>query len=681
MRGRLILAIVALVTLALILAACSGSKRQGATPDDLTPGGNTTAEQRKSFAGKEPAPEIPGGLAWFNVSTPPTVKSLRGKVILLDFWTLGCINCQHIIPDLKRLEEEFGLALVVVGVHSGKYATEHDDDSIREAIRKYGLEHPVVNDPDFAVWQTFGANAWPTLVLIDPAGNLVGGHAGEGVYPLFQPILASLIAEFDAKGLVDRKPLAVSSSATTSATVLSYPAKALPDTANDRLYIADAGHNRIVVTSLGGRVERVIGTGKEGFADGDAKEAAFRAPQGLALSSDARTLYVADTRNHAVRAVDTRTWVVRTLAGTGKQLQQLPRTANAPARETALASPWDLLSVGDSLFITMAGVHQIWRLDLSTNTVSIFAGTSREGIEDGARRTMATLAQPSGLATDGADLFWVDPESSSVRRVPITGDGDVKTIVGKGLFDYGDVDGPPSQAKLQHPQGIALLNGKLYVGDTYNHKLRSVDLKTREVATRAGDGERGWLDGNNATSRFNEPAGVSVANGLLYVADQNNHLIRIVDAVTGRVSTLQLSNVAVAAPGGGRRTTRIDLPAQQVAPGGGTVRIRLTTPVGHKLNSQAPSRLELVSANPSVLEPGERTVSWSTDEPEITVTIPANYAVGSTTLTATGAVYYCRAGEEALCFIQQVEFVLPVTVVAGAQSGQASVVYELPASG
>ena len=680
MRGRLILAMVALVTLALILAACSGSKRQGATLDDLTPGGNTTAEQRKSFAGKEPAPEIPGGLAWFNVSTPPTVKSLRGKVILLDFWTLGCINCQHIIPDLKRLESEFGPALVVVGVHSGKYATEHDDESIREAIRKYGLEHPVVNDPDFAVWKTFGANAWPTLVVIDPAGNLVGGHAGEGVYPLFQPILASLVAEFDAKGLLDRKPLAVSSTATTSATVLSYPSKALPDVANDRLFIADAGHNRILVTSLGGRLERVIGTGKEGFADGGAEEAAFRAPQGLALSPDGMTLYVADTRNHAVRAIDTAAWTVRTLAGTGHQLQQLPRTANAPARETALASPWDLLSVGDSLFITMAGVHQIWRLDLPNNTVSIFAGTSREGLDDGSRRTMATLAQPSGLATDGESLFWVDPESSSVRRVPIAGDGDVKTLVGKGLFDYGDVDGPPAQAKLQHPQGIAFLNGKLYVGDTYNHKVRLIDLKTREVSTRAGDGERGWLDGNDAMSRFNEPAGVTVANGSLYVADQNNHLIRIVDIATGRVSTLQLSNVALAAIGGGGRVTRIDLPAQQVAPGGGTLRIRLTTPSGHKLNSQAPSRLTLVSANPAVVEPGESAVSWSTDAPDVTVTIPANYGAGSTTLTATGAVYYCRVGEEALCFIQQMEFVLPVLVVSGASSAQATIAYELPAS-
>ncbi len=665
-------AAVCLVAMMLASACTGGGGSKSASGGE---GGSPTSPTR-SWAGKEPAPDFPGGLDWFNVQSPPTLRTLRGKVVLLDFWTLGCINCQHIIPDLKRLEAEFGDALVVIGVHSGKYATEHDDESIRQAIDRFGLEHPVVNDPDFAAWDAYGANAWPTLVLIDPAGKLVGGHSGEGVYSLFQPILASLIAEFDLQGAVDRTPFPLALSAQTASTVLSYPSKALPDVSRDRLFIADAGNNRILVSSLDGRLDQAIGTGKEGFADGAAGEATFRQPQGLALSPDGRTLYVADTRNHAIRAIDTTTWRVTTIAGTGQQLTRLP-AANAPAKSTPLASPWDVLVTGDALFISMAGVHQIWRMDLASGQVAAFAGTSREGIADGDRLRFATLAQPSGLTTDGDNLYWVDPESSAVRRVALSGNGEVKTLVGTGLFDYGDEDGQGLEAKLQHPQGIALAGGRLIIADTYNHKLRAINLLTREVTTVAGSSERGWSDGRGEAALLDEPVGVSGSGNRVFVADQNNHLIRVLDLSSGELSTLRLSNVSVAASAQGR-VTRVELPVQRVAPGEGTLRLVFKTPAGHALNSQAPSRLDLTAANPAVIEPGERAIAWSSDEPSIEVSIPARFGPGSSTLTATGAVYYCRKDEQALCYIQQVEFVLPVAVVPGAPAGEARLEYTLP---
>ncbi|MCK9519831.1 MAG: redoxin domain-containing protein, partial [Dehalococcoidia bacterium] len=317
-----IAACVGTIALMVLAVACDGGGQPGSTSNG--DGQAAAPEPTKSWAGSEPAPDFPDGLTWFNVRQPLALADLRGKAVLLDFWTQGCINCQHIIPDLKQLETEFGDALAVIGVHSGKYATEHEDDSVREAIGKYGLEHPVVNDPDFAVWNAYGVNAWPTLVLIDPAGNLVGIHAGEGVYPLFRPILSALIAEFEAKGSIDRTPLPFDAAATSASAVLSYPADIAVDATGGKLYIADSGHNRILVSDLEGRLERAIGTGAEGFADGTAHEAAFRQPQGVALSPDGRTLFVADTRNHAVRAVDTETGNVRTIAGTGKQLDRLP---------------------------------------------------------------------------------------------------------------------------------------------------------------------------------------------------------------------------------------------------------------------------------------------------------------------------------------------------------------------
>ena len=662
------------VVVAASLAGCFGGSKSSQAPG----GSSEVADEspRKSWAGKEPAPAIPTGVTWFNVQRPLTLEELKGRMVLLDFWTLGCINCQHIIPDLKRLEAEFGDSLVVIGVHSGKYATEHEDDSIREAIRRYGLEHPVVNDPDFAVWRTFGANAWPTLVLIDPAGNLVGGHAGEGVYALFQPILKSLSDEFSASGVLKPAPLPLALDSAPATAVLSYPAKALADERSGRLYVADAGNNRVVVSTLEGELLKAVGTGKEGFADGAAAEAAFRQPQGLGLSEDGKTLYVADTRNHAVRAVDTGTFEVTTIAGTGQQLQRLPQEG-AKARETALASPWDVVEVDRTLFISMAGIHQLWALDLQTGTIGPFAGTSREGINDGDRRTMATLAQPSGITTDGELLYWVDPESSSLRQVRVQGEDDVITLVGTGLFDYGEADGAGSRARFQHPQGVIYDDRALYIADTYNHRLRVYDITSRQVGTAAG-GERGWADGVAGSAMFDEPGGLSVAHGKLYIADTNNHVIRVFDPPSGQVSTLSFTNVAAVATGVPGRVTKAELPAVTVAPGASNLRLTFTTPASFHLNGSAPSKAELTSANPAVVNLGERTLSWNTDDPSITLPIPVMLGEGQTTVTVSASVYYCRTGAEALCFIGQFEVSIPVTVAAGSTNGEIAATYELP---
>ena len=635
---------------------------------------------KKSWAGRDPAPAIPGGVTWFNVERPLTLDELKGKAVLLDFWTLGCINCQHIIPDLQHLESEFGDALVVIGVHSGKYSTEHDDASIRDAIKRYGLDHPVLNDPGFVVWKTFGANAWPTLVLIDPAGKLVGGHAGEGVYPLFQPIIASLVQEFDAKGQVSRTPIPLAlEAATTTSTVLSYPGKVLADEKGQRLFIADSGHNRILVADLNGRLLQAIGSSKEGFADGGPAEATFRQPQGLALSTDGSTLFVADTRNHAVRAVTLATGEVTTIAGTGKQLDRMP-ASGAKATETALASPWDLVQVDKTLFITMAGVHQVWALDPAKGTIAVFAGTSREGIDDGQRLRHATLAQPSGIVSDGKTLYWVDPESSSVRSAPVNGDGDVETIVGTGLFDYGDKDGRGKSAKLQHAQGIAIAGATLFVGDTYNHKIRTVDTVSHNVGTAAGDGQRGWTDGPGAGAKFDAPGGLGFANGRVYVADTNNHLIRVLDQATDTVSTLTLSNLAVAAAPSAGRVIQEQLPPQEVSAGATSLRVTFTAPTGYHFNSQAPSRLALSSSNPAVVELGEQTLTWSSDESEVTLPVPVVLHEGAGTVTGTASVYYCRSGAEALCFIQQIELSAPITVSKSATAGEIRFAYTLPPS-
>lgn len=636
------------------------------------------AEQtgRKSWAGTEPAPPFPQSLTWFNVQRPLTLDDLRGRIVLLDFWTAGCINCQHIVPDLQRLEAEFGDHLLVIGVHSGKYAEEHEDDTIRQAIRRLRITHPVINDADFRTWTAYGARAWPTLVLIDPAGNLVGYHEGEGVYPLLQPIIAALLTEFSPRGLLRQDPLPIAPESPPVTATLSYPSALAASTVADRLYIADAGNHRIIETTLAGRVLRSFGSGKPGFADGSPTEATFRDPQGLALSHDNATLYVADTRNHAIRAIDLATGQVRTIAGTGRQLTRLP-AAPEPARNVDLASPWGLVEANGRLYITMAGVHQLWQMDLTAGTIEVFAGTSREGIDDGPRRTLATLAQPSGITTDGVRLYWVDPESSSVRTVPLGGESDVVTLVGTGLFEYGDRDGIGRQGQLQHPQGITLAEHHLYIADTYNHRIRILDPDTRQLGTAAGS-ERGWTDGRAGQARFAEPAGLAYAGGILYIADTANHLIRTLDPATGIVATLALTNIQILTPPAAGTLETRDLPAQTVAPGATNLRVRITTPQGYRLNALAPSTLEFQTDNPAVIEPGEHRLQWQTDDTAVEFPVPVILQPGQATLSAALTAYYCRKNQEALCFIARIEYRLPVTVTPDAPASQIHLQLPLP---
>lgn len=331
LRGSALAWLSVLAGSALLAVACLG----GGDDAGLT---NASGDAAGPSADRAEAPELPDGQTWFNVSEPLTLAGLRGKIVLLDFWTSGCINCQQIIPDEVRLEEEFADELVIIGVHSGKYDREQEDQSVRQSILRYGLEHPVVNDPDFVIWSIYRINAWPTLILIDPEGNVVGGRSGEGVYAAFQPAIADLVEEF--AGRIDRSPIAVDLEATgVSSTFLSYPSTVLADEAGDRLFIADAGHNRVLIAGLDGELRDVIGSGRAGLADGFFEEATLRQPQGLALSPDGETLYIADTRNHAIRAADLTAGSVTTLAGTGVRAFAAPQPG-VPATETDLASPF-----------------------------------------------------------------------------------------------------------------------------------------------------------------------------------------------------------------------------------------------------------------------------------------------------------------------------------------------------
>ena len=340
------------------------------------------ADPGEPLRGRFDAPAFPGDLDWLNTGGRRlTFEDLEGKVVLLDFWTYGCINCIHIIPDLKRLEEKWGDALVVIGVHSAKFEHEGRTENIRRLVLRYEREHPVVNDKDFEVWRAYGARAWPTLVLIDPAGDIVGAVSGEGHYDLLDGLIARLVNTFEAEGALERTPLDLPVEQEAVAdTPLLYPGKVLADPGRDRLFIADTNHHRVVVTDLEGRVTAVIGGPGKGLRDGGYREARFFMPQGLALA-DENTLYVADTENHVIRRVDLAARTVGTAAGTGEQVYQ--RFNDGLASELGLNSPWDVLWHDGWLYIAMAGQHQVWRLDPARGHLEEYAGTRREELKDG----------------------------------------------------------------------------------------------------------------------------------------------------------------------------------------------------------------------------------------------------------------------------------------------------------
>ncbi len=486
----------------------------------------------KPYAAAVRAPEFPQGLTWVN-SPPVRLADLRGKIVILDFWTAGCINCIHELPHLAMLERKYREELVVIGVQSAKYTAEGDPENLLHAVQRYEIEHPVVNDPENQIWDAYGVSAWPTLMFVSPTALVIGKHAGEAPFEALDVIMQSAITEYEQAGVLVRgpQPVQIAPFARPSS-VLSFPGKVL--VSGERLCIADSGHNRILVASLDGEVELIVGNGEPGLTDGNSGSARFHRPQGLALEAD--TLYVADSENHVVRAINLPSGDVRTVAGTGKQATT--RVRSGPALTTDLSSPWDLAVADGIIYIAMAGLHQVWALDPAAQAIGVWAGTGHEALRDGARE-QAWLAQPTGLDVNDGALYVSCAEAQAVRRIDLAS-GQVSTLAGRGLFDFGDEDGPSTSALLQHNQDVAGNGQSVYVADTYNNKIKLINRTGMSVASYAGSGERGWLDGPGEHARFNQPSGLSLQGDTLWVADTNNHLIRYVDLTSGHVRTVAL---------------------------------------------------------------------------------------------------------------------------------------------
>jgi thiol-disulfide isomerase/thioredoxin len=589
------------------------------------------------------------GDTWFGVLNPRIgIEDFKGRFLLLDFWTLCCVNCHHVLAELRPLEEKFSEVLTVVGVHSPKFEHEKLPESVAAAISRHDITHPVLNDPNMTTWENYGVRAWPTLVLIDPIGNVISTYSGEGHAHAIEALLDELIPKYLASGeLVPGKGLYQESP--TPNTVLKGPGKvtAIPARYRDSflgadLLVSNSGAHNLMAFSSSDTESPIfqIGSGGRGASDGTFTEAQFLEPYGAKFlsaelaSNTGVDLVIADTVNHLIRGVNLKTQTVTTLAGTGKQWMQKDATEGA-AVEINLSTPWDVEEFDGKILIAMAGEHRIWELDIEAGQIRVLAGTSNEGLVDG-RFSEAWFAQPSALMksrVDSSKLWLIDAETSALRYLK---NETVHSVVGKGLFDFGHVDGLATEALLQHPLGLLELpSGEVLIADSYNKSIRKYSPEKNAVTTIARD--------------LSEPSDIEL------VETSTGPKLAIVEAAANRLTLIPISG-DVLVSGDALRTSR---PALEVRSGGAVVDVIFEAPPGQKLDDRfGPSTHLVVSSTPK-----ELLIEGAGSSSELRRRLVINPEISEGVLHVAAKGASCDESEEfAQCHIHQQDWGVPVRV-------------------
>jgi thiol-disulfide isomerase/thioredoxin len=573
------------------------------------------------------------GRGWLNTGGRSySVADFAGKVLLLDFWTFCCVNCLHVLDELRPLEREFADVLVTIGVHSPKFEHEADALALADAVERYDVHHPVLDDPGLTTWQNYAVRAWPTLVVVDPEGYVVHVAAGEGHAEALRRVIAEVVAEHERKGTLRRGdgPYVAPPAADT---VLRFPSKAAVTPAGTVLVANTARHTLVELD--GDTVVRTIGTGERGSANEPAR---FAEPGGIAVlpteiaAQVGYDVVVADTVNHLLRGVRLSDGHVTTVAGTGTQWRD--GATDGLARNVDLSSPWDVAwwAPVAGVVVAMAGNHTLSVFDPVTGTIRRLAGTTVEGLLDGPPEE-AFFAQPSGLAADGDTLWLADAETSALRW--LSADGVVHTAVGTGLFDFGHRDGPADEALLQHPLGVAVLpDHSVAIADTYNGAIRRYDPASREVTTLA--------------TGIAEPSDIVVVDGAALVVASAAHTLQRLAA--GPATTVE---------GPAHQVTRqpVDL-----APGDVTLAVVFQPPPGQQLDERygPATRVRVTATPPALIRSGDGVGT------DLNRQLVLNPHVGTGVLHVVAQAAGCDVdGEHPACRLTRQDWGVPVRVVAG----------------
>ncbi len=587
---------------------------------------------------------------WLNVSRPLEVSDLKDRLILLDFWSYSCVACIQNLPEIKKLEEQFGSKLTVIGVHSGKFENEKDPVAIKKAVIRYDISYPVIDDSDLKIWNSFEVKALPTLVLINPHGNVIKTYVEEDLEKIKSDI-KHFVSKY--KFQVNREPLPILlEKFNTIGNVLSFPTKleyAADFSYKSRhlpvIFISNSGQNTIIASSLSGEMVLKIGSGKKGFEDGSFDVASFNSPQGIAYRSG--KLYVADFGNNAVREINFKDGVVRTIIGSGIRGDII--SEDLDAKDANLSSPTDVDFFGNGIAISNSGTHQILSYNPKDETISVLAGNGMEGSEDG-KYPENSLAQTSDMSVFGRKLYFVDATSSALRV--LSEDGEVQTLVGGNLKKSGHVNGSKDQALLQHPLGVLADDTGVYIADSYNQKIRKYDFSSKKIHDLVGK-NRGDKVGSSSISEFDEPEGMIAVLDRFYLADSNNNRILVLSR--GSFST-DLLNVMppLKLPKEGFLQYLPNLQKSEdiVVKSNSEISIKIDLKNGWKINEDGPSFVNLLELKDDKEANLVSSFDWHSVKSK---DLKISKLKDGKTYVLQGSIYYCEDKPNALCYIKSYE--------------------------
>ncbi len=592
---------------------------------------------------------------WFNTAKPLEKEDVKDKIILLNFWSYSCVKCLQLIPELKKLQDEYGNKLAIISVHSPKFSNEKNEGGIRKAIIRHDITNPVINDADLKIWNQYQVKLWPTLILFNTNGKIYDQYFDLNDSKSIERALSDtkkLLNRYNHQLSRNSLPIILEknrliSNVLESPTKIKYSAKFdYKSYSGAAIFIANSAKNTIIISSISGEILAQIGSGKSGKEDGSFSDASFDLPQGLLYHND--KLYVADTNNHLIREVDFKSEKVTTILGSGNIGLPITSDKKIAAKKVDLASPTDIEFFPNRQFIAIANSasDQILSYDVEKKEVSVLAGSGKEGNEDG-KLPNNSLAQTSDLVAYSNKLYFIDSKSNSLRY--LNNQGVVETLIkGKLQSSQNNKNSPQNRDALQNPTGLEIDDSGIYISDSFDHQIKKYNQTTNDLTVLVGNQQNG--DSLGTRTSFDEPNGIISIMDRLYVADKNNNRIVVLDRGS-LVSSLLDIMPPLKLP---QESLAEYLPNLQTLPAinvkaDNLVTLEIAIEHGYKINEMGPSFINLLQEEKKDRMQLINVYDWrAIGSREIKLQqldIGKNYML-------QGVIYYCENKQNSLCYIR-----------------------------